>query len=64
MLGKLSVLNAEEVSGGKTQFVSGRTSPLEWSVLRAGPLDARDDLISLGYNLLNLAVVVTESRQN
>jgi hypothetical protein len=57
------MLNAEEVSGGKAKFVSSCRPSLKWAVLRASPLDARDDLVFLGCDLLNFAMVVTEPCQ-
>src|SRR5579862_8550014 len=64
MLNDLAVVDAVEIGGGELDFIArGRTAE-EGAILRARPERAGHDLITFGYDVFDLAVIVAEPLQH
>jgi hypothetical protein len=59
-----SLVDAKEIGRGKAQLVAGRGQPEKRAVLRAGPQHAGHQLVAFGHGILDLAVIVAESREH
>src|SRR6266851_9155360 len=63
MLDQLAVGHAEKIRRRKPKLVVGRGPPLIRAILCARPLHARDHLVALCDDLLNLGMIIAERRE-